>query len=44
MKIIENIGSYTTESIIDVEIIAAAVIGGGALLNGGKPVPNYCAK
>lgn len=44
MKIIENIGNHTSESIINVEIIAAAVIGGGALLNGGKTGPNNCAK
>ena len=44
MKIIEDMNNYTNETIINVEIIAAAVIGGGALLYGGKAVLNYCAK
>ena len=44
MKIVDNMGNFTNEKIINVEIIAAAVIGGGALLDGGKAVLNYCTK
>ena len=44
MKIIGKMNNYTNEAIINVEIIAAAVIGGGALLYGGKAVLNYVTK